>query len=103
MPGSGLPVCQICESTRHHLLRLKRLIACFRNLTSQLGEPGHTPPLMDEAEVVGWGQTGTEKDEEIDIVPTAAQQKLKLPVISNEDCGTKYYEDLGLDIRGEIR
>jgi len=72
------------------------------NLTSQLGEPGHTPPLMDKAEVVGWGKNGTEEFVETDIVPTAAQQKLKMPLISNEDCGTKYYEDLGLDIRGEI-
>ena len=78
------------------------MIACFRNLTSQLGEPGHTPPLMDQAEVVGWGQTGTEKDEEIDIVSTAAQQKLKVPVISNEDCITKFYE-VDLDLRGDIR
>ena len=79
------------------------MIACFRNLTSQLGEPGHTPPLMDKAEVVGWGQTGTEEDEEIDIVPTAAQQKLKVPVVSNEDCVTKYYEDIGFNLQGEIR
>ena len=79
------------------------MIACFRNLTSQLGEPGHTPPLMDQAEVVGWGKTGTEKDWEIDIVPTVAQQKLKVPVISNEDCITKFYEAKGLDLRGEIR
>ena len=79
------------------------MIACFRNLTSQLGEPGHTPPLMDQAEVVGWGYTGTDKDEEIAIVPTAAQQKLKMPVISNEDCITKFYEDIGLDLQGDIR
>ena len=74
------------------------MIACFRNLTSQLGEPGHTPPHLVKAEMVFWNWY-----EENNIVPTAAQQKLKVPLISKEDCVTKYYEDIGFNVQGEIR
>lgn len=72
------------------------------NLTTELGEPGHTPPPMDKAVVVGWGATGTWNDTQIDIVPTAAQQKLQMPLLSNEVCGTKYLEEVAIDLRGEI-
>ena len=58
---------------------------------------------MDKAVVVGWGATGTWNDTQIDIVPTAAQQKLQMPLLSNEDCGTKYLEEVAIDLRGEIR
>ena len=76
--------------------------AC-RTLTGQLGEPGHTPALMSEGEVVGWGKTLTDKDKLIDIVSTALQQKLSMELMSNKECGDRYYEDMGIDLRGEIR
>lgn len=58
---------------------------------------------MDKAEVVGWGATGTWNDTQIDIVPTAAQQKLQVPLLSNEDCVTKFSEVIDIDFRGLIR
>ena len=58
---------------------------------------------MSEGEVVGWGKTLTDKDKLIDIVSTALQQKLSMELMSNKECGDRYYEDMGIDLRGEIR
>ena len=53
--------------------------------------------------VVGWGRTYTEADEIIDIVPTAMQQKLAVPVISNQRCADKYSELFERDVSADIR
>ena len=58
---------------------------------------------MSEGEVVGWGKTLTDKDKLIDIVSTALQQKLSMELMSNKECGDRYYEDMGIDLRGKIR
>ena len=76
---------------------------CFRSLTEQLGEPDHTPPPLDKAIVVGWGYTGRRQDKQTDIVPSSDQQKLQMPVLSNEQCGAQFLENIGIDIRKGIR
>ena len=53
--------------------------------------------------MVGWGRTGTEKDEEIKIVSSAKQQYLKVPAVSNSDCLRQYKDVLKHDLTGNIR
>merc|ERR1719410_479046 len=91
---SGLPINDIM------LLKLSRPVVydvstfpvCLPNLTltDQFGEAGHSSLIgtsePGKAVVVGWGKTNTDVDDSITIVSTAAQQKLDLPVVSNQAC-----------------
>ena len=53
--------------------------------------------------VVGWGKTYTEADGDTDIVPSARQQQLALPVVSNQHCADKYSELFRRDVSADIR
>ena len=76
----------------------------FRELTTLLGEPGHTRLNFGKAIVAGWGKTYTNDDYKTGIVTSGAQQKLVVPIQSNADCIASY-EDLfqGVDLSGDIR
>jgi len=68
------------------------------------GEPGKKNLLSyGKPMVVGWGQTYTDADDEIEIVSTPIQQKLNLPVVSNKDCGDKYSSLFRKNVGGDIK
>ena len=67
-----------------------------------LGEPGHTSLNFGRAIVAGWGKTYND-DYKTGIVPSAAQQKLKVPIKSNAEC-LKIYQDLfKTDLSSDLR
>ena len=65
-------------------------------------EPGTRIFDHNKPTVVGWGRTGTAKDDEISVVSTARQQYLKMPAMSNTDCLGKYKSLLEVDLTGNI-
>ena len=89
---SAFPVCLPNLCVKHVLisLRLQIILPHLRTLTDQFGEAGHSSLIgtsePGKAVVVGWGKTNTDVDDSITIVSTAAQQKLDLPVVSNQAC-----------------
>ena len=83
-------VTPICLGDREENIRLQ-----------EFGEPGkerllsHGRPI-----VVGWGKTYQESDKDISIVSSASQQKLLVPVLSNQECRTRWNQLYpGLNIR----
>ena len=72
-------------------------------MTYKFGEPGYTSLNFGKAKVVGWGQTGTAADDQIDIVSTDKQQKLDLPVKSNAQCISIYKQLAQIDLKNDIR
>ena len=61
-----------------------------RSDLNRYGEPDS--PVFDnnKAKVVGWGRTYEEKDNDINIVSTAIQQKLDMPALGNAECLAKW-------------
>ena len=92
----------------------------FRSYTLLIGEPENRKGFLSFGKVVGWGQTYTNADDvsniqykyftfhvlyhiqEIYTLPTSKQQKLKMPLVSNEECIGKF-SDLGLNLEDDIR
>jgi len=72
------------------------------NIFNRYAEPGSPRFDHNKPTVVGWGMTGTEKDEEIKIVSSAKQQYLKVPAVSNSDCLRQYKDVLKHDLTGNI-
>lgn len=71
---------------------------CFPDIsyTQLLGEPENTNSYK-RIMVVGWGKTNTAADGDIKTVSTADQQKLRLPLVSIDECKERYF-DLGADL-----
>jgi len=69
--------------------------------TLGIGEPENSKGFLSFGKVVGWGQTYTDADDESKTVPTARQQKLKVPFVSNEKCIEKFQE-LGVNLENDI-
>jgi len=69
--------------------------------TLLIGEPENRKGFLSFGKVVGWGQTYTNADDEIYTLPTSKQQKLKMPLVSNEECIGKF-SDLGLNLEDDI-
>jgi len=71
---------------------------CFPDIsfTQLLGEPENTNSYK-RIMVVGWGKTNTAADGDIKTVSTANQQKLRLPLVSIDECKERFL-DLGADL-----
>jgi len=74
----------------------------FRSYTLRIGEPENNRGFLSSGKVVGWGQTYTDADDEIKIVSTARQQKLKVPFVSNEEC-IERFQDFGANLENDLR
>jgi hypothetical protein len=69
--------------------------------TLRIGEPENNRGFLSSGKVVGWGQTYTDADDEIKIVSTARQQKLKVPFVSNEEC-IERFQDFGANLENDL-
>ena len=94
------------------------MIDSIRSYALGIGEPENSKGFLSFGKVVGWGQTYTDADDvsafsfnyryltvklkESRTVPTARQQKLKVPFVSNEECIEKFQE-LGVNLEDDIR
>jgi len=69
---------------------------------NRYGEPDS--PVFDnnKAKVVGWGRTYEEKDNDINIVSTAIQQKLDMPALGNAECLDKWKSSKKFDLTGYV-
>jgi len=72
-----------------------------RSYTLHIGEQENNKGFLRYGKVVGWGQTYTDADDEIKIVSTARQQKLKVPFVSNEECIEKF-KDFGANLENDL-
>ena len=91
----------------------------FRSYTLRIGEPENNRGFLSSGKVVGWGQTYTDADDvstfdqftypkismlyqESKTVPSARQQKLKMPFVSNQNCIEKF-RTFGVNLENDIR
>lgn len=69
--------------------------------TLRIGEPENNRGFLSSGKVVGWGQTYTDADDESKTVPSARQQKLKMPFVSNQNCIEKF-RTFGVNLENDI-